>query len=193
MSPKKETSANWYLLYTNPRSEKRVAEELNHRGYHVFLPLQKTLKQWSDRKKWVEEPLFKSYVFIEIQLEKHYYDVLNVPGIVKFVNFEKSPVIVDFREIEFVKKMIGGFKGVEAFSNELLNCPQLFACGELVEVITGPLSGAKGKMVQINGKSRITIELGSIGQNVVIQIPQENVRKIEEYNVELNHSYLRLG
>ncbi len=56
---KKENITCWYLLYTNPRAEKKVALELQKKGFEVFLPLQRTLKVWSDRKKWVEEPLFK--------------------------------------------------------------------------------------------------------------------------------------
>ena len=64
-------TARWYLLYTKPRAEKKVALELGLKGYELFLPLQRTLKQWSDRKKWVEEPLFKGYIFIYTVLEKN--------------------------------------------------------------------------------------------------------------------------
>jgi transcription antitermination factor NusG len=186
MPIKKVESPKWYLLYTNPRAEKKVNEELKNRGFDTFLPLHKTLKQWSDRKKLVEEPLFKGYIFIYMELEKYFYEVLNVPGIVKFVNFERSPVVVDVREIEFVRKMIGELDGLETFSHELLHNEQNITYGELVEVISGPLFGARGKMIQIHGKSRVIIELSSIGQNVVIQIPYESLRRIVDYKVEFS-------
>lgn len=187
MPIKKVESPKWYLLYTNPRAEKKVNEELKNRGFETFLPMHKTLKQWSDRKKWVEEPLFKSYVFIHLELEKHYYNVVNLPGIVKFVNFEGSPVIVDLREIDFVKKMTGDLDNLKTLSYELLQNQQNIIHGELVEIISGPLSGASGKLIQITGKTRVLIELVSIGQNLVIQIPLENLRKIVEGKVEFSH------
>ena len=80
----------WYALYTKPRAEKKVSSELDFRGFENFLPLQTTIKQWSDRKKKVEIPLFNSYIFVRIDLEKYYYKILEIPGIVKFVKFGKE-------------------------------------------------------------------------------------------------------
>jgi transcription antitermination factor NusG len=89
-----------------PAQKKKLPLELQKKGYEVFLPLQKTLKTWSDRKKWVEEPLFKSYLFIETELEANYYTILNTPGIVKFISFQSHPAIVDPREINLVKLLV---------------------------------------------------------------------------------------
>ncbi|MBC8342565.1 MAG: UpxY family transcription antiterminator, partial [Bacteroidetes bacterium] len=66
----------WYAAYTKSRNEKKVSERLSEQAVEHYLPLHKILKQWSDRKKWVEEPVFKSYIFIKIGLDD-YYDVLN--------------------------------------------------------------------------------------------------------------------
>ena len=59
---------NWYVLYTRPNFEKRINKELNELGFYSYLPLQKELRQWNDRKVWIESPLFKSYLFIKISL-----------------------------------------------------------------------------------------------------------------------------
>ena len=59
--------ACWHVLYTKPRNEKKVAERLSGAGYTVYCPLQKVRRQWSDRVKVVEEPLFKGYLFIKIE------------------------------------------------------------------------------------------------------------------------------
>ncbi len=110
MHLKQETPPHWYLLYTNPRAEKKTETELRFLGFEVYLPLHKTLHQWSNRKKMVEVPLFNSYLFVYTELERHYYPILNVPGVVKFVNFEKKPAIVDPREIELIRLMLGSRK-----------------------------------------------------------------------------------
>ena len=170
----KESSPHWYLLYTNPRAEKKVELELNIKGYEVFLPMHKTLRQWSDRKKWVEEPLFKSYIFIFTELEKNYYDIINIHGVVKFVNFQKTPAIVDPREIELVKLMMGNIEDLEAISYGELAEP-----GDSVEVIAGPLIGTRGTMLKHSGKSRMIIQLHSIQQSLSLTLPVEYLRKVE--------------
>lgn len=166
-------TAYWYLLYTKPRAEKKVALELELKGYQVYLPLQRTLRQWSDRKKWIEEPLFKSYLFIHTELEKNFYDILNTPGVVKFVNFEKKPAQVNEQELELVKRILGevdiNFSAIELGSLEL---------GAEVEIIAGPLIGHRGKLSNIQGSSKVILVLSSIQQGLVVTVPAEFVRGV---------------
>jgi transcription antitermination factor NusG len=177
---KKNNQTHWYLLYTNPRAEKKVAMELQHKGYEIFLPMHKTLKQWSDRKKWVAEPLFKSYIFIYAELVKHYYDILNVAGIVKFVSFEKFPAVVDPREITFLKLMLGNGAGNIISVEENSNWEG--EMGDDVEVISGPLIGLSGKLIQKHGAKLLQIELETMHQTLLIRIPQDFVRLKEIIN-----------
>ncbi|MBC7381851.1 MAG: UpxY family transcription antiterminator [Bacteroidia bacterium] len=174
MSDSKETNSipHWYLLYTNPRAEKKVDAELRLRGFDVFLPLHKTLRQWSDRKKLVEVPLFNSYIFIYTQLERNYYDILNVNGIVKFVNFDKTPAIVDPREIELIKFVLCEFEDIETGS-------KIIQAGSEVEVIAGALAGKKGKMIKNQGKNKVIIELESIQQSLIISMPEAYIRMVK--------------
>ena len=79
---------NWLVAYTKPRHEKKSAEVLKSSGVDVFLPLQKQLKVWSDRKKWVESPLFPGYLFVNIS-DDDYFKVLNSYGIVKYIFFNQ--------------------------------------------------------------------------------------------------------
>jgi transcriptional antiterminator RfaH len=149
----------------------------------VFLPLHKTLKIWSDRKKWVKEPLFKSYIFIYTDLEKQYYDILNVTGIVKFVNFEKNPAVVDPREIALVKLMLGNVDEViRGESCEKDDEKWEGQMGDEVDVIAGPLIGTKGKMIFKNGTKLLQIELESMHQMLLVSMPQDFVRQIENIN-----------
>ena len=64
MESKTTTNSIWYVLYTKPKNEKKVYEKLTLQGFECYCPCQRTLKQWSDREKWVEEPIFKSYIFV---------------------------------------------------------------------------------------------------------------------------------
>ena len=83
----------WFAIYVKSRNEKKVFNTLDSIGVESFLPLITKMKQWSDRRKKVEEPLFRSYLFVCIPLSD-YYKVLNVSGVVKFICFEKKPVEV---------------------------------------------------------------------------------------------------
>ena len=95
----------WYAIYTRPRWEKKVSAALDEKEIENYLPLIKTLKIWSDRKKWVQEPLFKSYLFVHVN--KHeYIPALQTPGVVKYVSFEKRAVAIPPLQIEAVKAFI---------------------------------------------------------------------------------------
>ena len=81
---------HWYAVYVRSRNEKKVYELIKEKDIETYLPLVKTLRQWSDRKKMVEVPLFNSYVFVYVDLLEH-FKVRQVPGIVNFVCFEGKP------------------------------------------------------------------------------------------------------
>jgi len=173
MNIKKTTETYWYLLYTKPRAENKVALELELKGYTVYLPLQRILRVWSDRKKWIQEHLFKSYLFIQTELEKNFFDILNTHGVVKFVNFEKTPARVNEQELDLVKRILGevdiNFTSIELGSLEL---------GAEVEIVAGPLIGHKGKLTNIQGSSKVVLELSSIQQVLVVTLPSEYVRAV---------------
>jgi transcriptional antiterminator RfaH len=173
----KNNQTHWYLLYTKPRAEKKVALELQHKDYEVFLPLQRTLKVWSDRKKWIEEPLFKSYLFIQTQLEANFYNILNTPGVVKFISFQSTPAIVDPREINLVKMLLGEHSELIANSQGESVEPGMWQVGEEVTIIAGPLIGATGKLITTRTGNKMLIELSSIQQNILISIPQHFLSK----------------
>ena len=74
----------WYVVYTKPRWEKKVYSLLEEEGIEAYCPLNKVHKQWSDRMKWVEEPLFKSYVFVRLA-EEEMSQVRMVSGVINYV------------------------------------------------------------------------------------------------------------
>ena len=89
----------WYALYTRARCEKKVTMRLNELDIKSFLPMQKVLRIWSDRKKYLEQPLFPSYVFVYANLIER-YESLSPYGVVRLVSFGGRPAIIPHQQIE---------------------------------------------------------------------------------------------
>ena len=153
----------WYAAYTNSRAEKKVLEELRKQGIDAYLPLQKKLKQWSDRRKWVEEPLIRCYIFVNIGL-KDYYRVLNTRGVVRYVTFEGRAVPIPENQIDVLRKLVATEADVEVTSAS-------FAPGDKVQVVTGPLHGLVGELVDFRGNRRVMVRIDHIGQQLLVSIP----------------------
>ncbi|RYZ48538.1 MAG: UpxY family transcription antiterminator, partial [Chitinophagaceae bacterium] len=107
-----ETNKTWYAVYTLPRWEKKVARILEQQGIGVYCPLNKVVRQWSDRKKKVLEPLFKGYVFVQVS-ESEKWRVKETHGILNYVYWNGKPGIIRNDEIETIKHFLEGFTDVE--------------------------------------------------------------------------------
>ncbi len=95
----------WFVLYVKAHTEKKVADTLTKMGVEVFCPIVKETRQWSDRKKKIETPLFKSYVFVRLQ-EKHRSLVFDVPGVVRYLFWLGKPARVRDEEILTIKNWL---------------------------------------------------------------------------------------
>lgn len=164
-----EAVSRWYAVYVKSRYEKKTFKLLNDKYIEAYLPLIGRLKQWSDRKKVVEEPLFKSYLFVHTDL-KNYYDILNTPGVVKFVCFGGKPVSVPDNQIVAVKSYIGEFDGEEDIS-QLQDLHE----GQFVEIAHGQMKGLYGKLVEIRGKQRLVVSIEAVGQSLPISVTRSQV------------------
>ena len=100
-----ELEKKWYALYTKPRWEKKIDSVLIRKGVESWCPLQKIERQWSDRKKIIEDPLFKSYVFVRIDsLEKT--KVLMTDGVLNFVHYLGKPAVIKDEEVDNIKRYL---------------------------------------------------------------------------------------
>ena len=162
-------SKKWYAIYTKSRNEKKLATNLKARGIDVYLPLLKTLKQWSDRKKWVEVPLFRSYLFVHI-LSKDFLEVLQTDGVVRFVTFRKEKTPIPESQILAVKCYL------EEDDPLLMENLDYFP-GERVEVMRGPLRGLLGVLVEVKGKQRVMVEIESVGKKLILNLPKSIINK----------------
>jgi transcription elongation factor/antiterminator RfaH len=158
-------SALWYAIYTRSRNEKKVAALLERDSIEVYLPLLKTLKRWSDRRKMVEEPLFKSYLFVKIE-EKDHLTVLNTPGVVRYVTFEGKKVVVRPASIAAIKEYLGSEEILTPL-NEADYTP-----GKKVKIVKGSMKGLEGRLVMVMGKQRVRVEIEAVNKSVFIAIPK---------------------
>ena len=158
----------WFAIYTKSRTEKKTYQRLIDAGITTYLPLVKTLKQWSDRKKWVEEPLFRSYIFVHIS-KAEYLKVLNAPGIVRFITFEGKAVPIPDLQIEAIKQFVNSEEIIDESSVD-------FKIGNKVEIIRGQLFGLTGNLVDFHGKQKVRIEIESIGHSIILTIPKSHLK-----------------
>jgi transcriptional antiterminator RfaH len=162
--------AKWFALYTKSRTEKRVNEELLAKGLTTYLPLDKKLKQWSDRKKWVEEPFIRSYIFVNIEPE-NLDKALNTPGVVKVIWFDGKPAPIQEKQIEIIKSILNSNESYEISS-------QTFAPGEKVRVEGGLLKGLEGELVYHLNKYKVLVRIETINQNILIRINPSYLKKV---------------
>lgn len=153
----------WYAAYTNSRAEKKVLKELQKQGIEAYLPLQKKLRQWSDRRKWVEEPLIRCYIFVRIDIG-NYYQVLNTNGIVRYISFEGKAAPIPENQIEVLRKLVANEADVEVTTEN-------FTPGDKVKVVSGPMHGLEGELVDFRGNRRVMIRIEHIGQQLLVSIP----------------------
>lgn len=162
---------NWYPVYTNPRAEKKAAELLSCKGIETYLPLQRKLKQWSDRKKWVEEPLITSYIFVRI-LVKQQMEVLTTHGVCRFLYFSGKVTSMPTRQIDQLKLLMAGESDLEITNHH-------FKKGEIVRVKAGPLQGLTGELVDHHSEKRMILRLDHTEQVVLVQIPSVFLEPVE--------------
>jgi transcription antitermination factor NusG len=159
----------WHAVYTKPRWEKKVAALLDAKAITYYCPLNKVVKQWSDRKKTVLEPLFKSYVFIQVENDKK-WEVLNIPGIIKYVTWLGKPAIIKDREIETIRKFLKEFKTLEVIEENL-------AVNATVKVKQGVLMNYKGILLNISG-NRASVKIESMGLQLTTVIDKKNLEVV---------------
>jgi transcriptional antiterminator RfaH len=166
----KTTEHRWYAVYTNPRAEKQVHKRLLESGIEVFLPLQKAIRQWSDRKKVIDKPLISSYVFVKTT-PKYFPVVFKTFGVVKLITFEGKPVAIPQKQIDNLRLIVNSDAEIELTGEN-------FEKGDIVEVISGSLIGLTGELIKFGGKKRVLVRIDRLDQNIVVTIPGTFLKKI---------------
>jgi len=166
----KTNSLEWYAIYTKARNEKKVHERLLEQGVESYLPLVKTLRQWSDRKKWVEVPLLSSYVFVKVP-QHQLREVIQVDGAAKYISFEGKPAAIPDKQIDNLRLLVNGEADIEVTGERL-------SPGDPVEVTTGSLRGLTGELIKINNKNKVVVRIDRLDINLVVKIQKAFLKKI---------------
>ena len=160
---------SWYVLYTKPRNEKKVAERLSAAGYNVYCPLHKVRRQWSDRMKVVEEPLFKGYLFIQVQ-DKRRDEVFNYPGAVRYLFWLRRPAIVRESEICTIQKWLGQYDHSDIDISKILP-------GDYVRITTGPFTGEQAILLDKTNKKAV-VQLKELGLQLSLSLSNSDLTVI---------------
>lgn len=169
----KTLQKQWHVVYTRSRAEKKVQDELNYKDIENFLPMQRKLRQWKDRKKWVEMPLMSGYCFVHIT-RKEYDLVLQTINVVCYIRFEGKAAIIPDSQIDALKQML------KQNDFEVNVTTENYEPGDKVEVIEGPLIGLRGELVKARGKNKFVLRLTQINSVITVEIPANHVSFIPD-------------
>ncbi len=157
----------WRVIVTRPRFEKQVARRLADLGIEHYLPLRKELRQWHDRRKWVEAPLFSSYLFVKIP-DAVQNRVFDAPGVLRYLRDNDRPARLSESEIERVRH-ICRFPG-----KIVVTAREGSIESREITVPNGEFAGYKGVLTERNGKQYLKITMWGISQNIFLQVDAED-------------------
>jgi len=164
-----KTPVDWYAVYTCARHEKLVAKQLQERGVDCFLPLYRSVRRWKDRRKELDLVLFPGYVFVRATPNER-ARVLQLPGVVRFVSFQGKPAALPESEMEALRN--GLARKLKAEPHPYLKV------GRPVEVVAGPMMGARGILKRKKDKFRLVLTLDLIMRSVAVEVDAADVKSL---------------
>lgn len=165
-----QLNRKWYAIYTRPRWEKKVNLLLSEKGIECYCPLNKIKRKWSDRLKTVEEPLFKSYVFVKV------YDgektiVRMTAGVINFVYWNKKPALIKEKEIQTIKRFLDEHENIQVYPMDL-------KLNDRVRITAGSLMDQEGKVLDIRRKA-VKVAIDSLGYILVAYIERSKLTSVQ--------------
>lgn len=160
----------WHPVYTYSRAEKKAYQALLDKNIEAYLPLHRQLRQWSDRKKWVDEPFLKSYLFVNIE-QGQQTEVLMTSGISRFIYFSGKITSMPDKQIADLKLLL-------ASPYELKITEENLIPGEQIEIKAGPLKGIRGEIVGHRSQKQLLLRLGDIQQSIIVNVPAALIERI---------------
>lgn len=164
-------SRNWYAVYTKPRWEKKVDSLLKKNNITSYCPLNRVLRQWSDRKKIVFEPLFRSYVFVYLS-KSEFATVKATDGVIQFVHWMNKPAIIKDEEIEVIKKFLNEHMNVSLEKVDI-------SVNDIVRIVNGPLMEQQGSIIALDAK-KVKVYLPTLGYMMVVEVERSNIALVRK-------------
>ena len=162
---------NWYAVYTRPRWEKKVADLLGRKKIENYCPLNQVVRQWSDRKKIVEEPLLKSYLFVYISAKEH-AEVSMTYGFTRFIYFSGRIASIPDKQLEDLRLLLANSTDLELIEHNI-------SLGEKVLIKAGPFKGIMAELVSLKSKKSLVLRLEQIGYAINIRTSMEFIEPLK--------------
>lgn len=161
----------WYVIYTRPRHEKKVAGKLTETGIDNFLPTIKKIRKWNDRNKCIDEPLFPSYLFIYLYNMQSYYTGMDTEGVLNYVRVGKQIARVSDEVIQNIKLVTND-------ANEIEVSDKFFRPGQQLVISQGALTGLSCEIIQFNGKKKVLVRVDLLQRNILLTLPTGHLAAI---------------
>ena len=161
---------SWYAVYVRSRHEKSVYSALLDKGIDASLPMMTVVRKWSDRKKKMQIPLFRGYVFVKIDVNIDNLNVLQTAGVVKFIGIRNKPSRIPDEQIHWMHMLVA--------ESAIVRAEKEIPTGQRVRVMMGPFKGIKGVVRRVGSRSRLVVLIESIMQAISIDIKPEHLEKI---------------
>jgi transcription antitermination factor NusG len=169
-TPMADNEKKWFALYTKPRWEKKVHRTLTQKNIEAYCPLNRIKRKWSDRIKTIEEPLFKSYVFVKVA-DADKTEVRYVDGVLNFVYWNGKPAIVKEEEIIELKKFLSEYDEVEVSTIDIKPADE-------VMLTTGVMMGATARVLRVLSKTMVEVHIYSLGFKITAKLDKKNLTKV---------------
>jgi len=163
----------WYVLYTKPRWEKKIAGKLTELGLESYCPLNRVERRWSDRKKIVSVPLFSCYVFVRPEPEQM-TEPLKINGVHNYISRTNKPAPVRDSEIQDIRRFLSEYDNVHLEKIEVKT-------NDKVEILFGPLMDMVGKVTHVN-QNHVKVAIQSLGYSLVASVSRKEIRKVNAGN-----------
>lgn len=156
------SALKWYVFYVKARFEKRVVAELTANNFTCYLPLRKILKNYSGQKRWVEQSVFPSYIFVKTK-QNQLLDIVQFPGIVWWVRYAGEPATIRQDHLHLIEKLISSQTDFEVKTS-------LLKVGDEITIGKGPFMGFKAHIQQIRSKTKFVVLLEGLGCSVIVSV-----------------------
>jgi transcription antitermination factor NusG len=163
--------SKWFALYTKPRWEKKVNQLLTDKGVECYCPINKVKRKWSDRTKTVEEPLFKSYVFVKVSEEER-TKVRLTNGVVNFVYWNSKPAVIREKEIQTIKLFLDEHQNVQVRPMDL-------TAQQRVLITSGTFMDRTATVLDVR-KKEVKVSIDSLGYELVALIDKNKIALLDD-------------
>ena len=157
----------WYILFVRTNHEFKVKNHIQRLGISSYLPVKKTLSYWSDRKKWIERPMFPGYLFVRVSC-REFFSLLNYNSIICYVSFGNAPAFITDKQIDSIQR-------IETDNIKYIDECECYSCDDQIIIISGPLKGIEGRISRIDNNDYFVIDLPEITQSVHIRLKKKMI------------------